>query len=173
MTVSITQTLIDAGLYLIEWSSDQADPTYTIYVDGYYSHTTKATQMTYAVNPGESFVLEVLDDDSAPSYATPARPRLCWYAPSGASRHVIEQQDGATWTELADISNDDRQALSYQCPVQGDGSSVVYRITPYDAAGNAGEAITITVAMVRHPDPLSLTTAYDEDEQTLTFTEAI
>jgi len=173
MTVTLTIQEVDTSLYLLNWSSDLSDPTYRVYVDGFLTQTTKNTTDLIGVASGESPVFEVLDDASAPQYARPSRPTLCWYAPSGATRHVVEVQDGETWTELSDFENLDRLALKFIAPALSDGESATYRITPYDTAGNDGTAITISFTQVRHPDPLDLTSAFDDGTQTITITEAV
>jgi hypothetical protein len=172
MTVTISITQVDYALYLLRWSSDLPDPTYKVYIDGDLYQTTKQEELLYGVASGLTPVFEILDDNSDPGYARSSFPRLCWYAPADAVRHVIERQDGETWTELTDFENEDKRFLKYNAPALSDGKSATYRITPYDSAGNDGAAKTITFTMVRHPDPLDLTTAYDSDTQTLTFTEA-
>lgn len=106
-----------------------------------------------SVPPGDHPFLEILDDDrAAPSPAFPGRLTLHWLAVAGVSSYRIEEYVSSVWTTRDTVTANGQRSFTWLSRWLEDGQTHQFRITPIDAAGNAGTALTLSAKMVRHPD---------------------
>ena len=160
MVSLVSMYYIGPGQLRIVYSSDASDPTFTIYREGVLIATTTQTEITLAVAPGTSPVIEILDDGSAPTPAYPAQIILTWLAVAGSANYQIAQYNGSSWTTLATITDDGSPTFSWTSNPQPDGQVATFKVTPIGSNGNAGTALTFAKLVVRFPDTPSVSITY-------------
>lgn len=94
--VTIEQPVqISANTWRVSWSSDQSDPTFYVYRDGELLGETERTWWDFTLVPGESLMVQVLDDAAAdPSDVTDGRVTLAWYGVADTDYYRIDQRAG-------------------------------------------------------------------------------
>lgn len=140
--------------WVLSWTSDQVDPEFRVYLDGVLVSTQTSTEYQLRSEYGQLVIVEVLDVAAdVPSDAFPANMIQGWRRDSDAALYVIEEYVSAVWTERARIVPDEAlDWLAYATGALTDETVAIWRVTPYDAAGNAGTAVSFSALMVRHPD---------------------
>ena len=136
---------------------------YHWYLDGMYVGATAAKARSFQLPPGSQAEIEAadtLDPDYDPLSFTPAaypaRKTLWWVRSpdSDVGKYRIEQQkDVGEWTQLAEIPAAGSWDFWFTTGRLDDLADYAWRITPIDAAGNAGDPILFTQEkIVRKPD---------------------
>lgn len=185
MTVTVDSVLRLGNFTTVTVSSDLGGTVYFHwYLDGSWLGGGTETERTIAMQTGDEGRLEVqdtTDEDydpitNAPA-GYPARRTIWWVrsADSDVERYLVEQQkDGGAWSTIGTVPHVDGQ-WSYQflSPRLTDLSSYAWRVTPYDAALNAGTAVTLdTVKVVRTPDAPAFTATFNAGPTTVTLAAA-
>ena len=167
--------------WVIAWTSDQVSPTYRVYRDGRLIATTTAQSITITVAAGsETPVIEVLDDAAdLPAAGFPGRALLAWFrSATGSLNHFrVEEYVGAAWTlrrKLRDPGSTINAAgyFTWKSRWLEDVTTHQFRVIPVGDNGNQGSAMTFAVFVVRHPDPPSVTVAWDSGTAKVTITAA-
>lgn len=170
MTVTMEKRVWeDEASFVDSWSSDLGGtPTFFVYLDGELINTTKSTSMrfyaapgTESGEPGEQPMIQVLDAAGEPTYAAPGRFWLSWYPDSDAEYYLVEEAPQGVFSEVKRVTE---SGLGfYRCLTRwlSDGYDGQFRVTPVDAAGNAGTALVFVVTQVRHPDVPKVSYSYD------------
>lgn len=162
MTVAILASRwAGANQLEVEWTSDQADPVYRLYVDGELLAETELTVWRFAISPGTSPLIEIRDDATRPP-VYPGRATLHWRVAAGAVAYRVEAWSGTAWTVAGRVSVGGESAYAtWTSDWLADGQTHQFRLLPLDAAGNEGEAVELAALIVRHPDPPEVALSYD------------
>lgn len=178
MAITLNEPVqVGAGLWLLTWTSDVGAP-YRVYRDGVIVSTQESAEYYASVDDGDVPVIEVLDADTeSPSDAHPPKILLGWQRDADAVWYLVEEYSGGEWTERARIVPASLPGVSpawlaYSTGTVADVTSHQWRVTPYDAAGNAGTALSFTTLMVRYPDPPAVTFSYDSGTAKVTIAAA-
>jgi hypothetical protein len=160
------------GTWFFWWSSTLTAPVYRVYVDGVLVSTQEAAEITLPLRGGET--VEILDDPLAvPADAFPAVAVLGWPADPDAVRYLVEEYVDAAWVERDMLyAQTDEPWIAWTSRVLEDVTTHQFRVTAYDAAGNASTALALSVFMVRAPEPPAVTYVYNPDDGTLTVAAA-
>ena len=172
-------------LVVVTVTSDLAPPIYFHwYVDGSYISATIEATFTIGLGPDEQVRIECIDTTDADfdpianaPEGWPARRTLWWTRPTDTDvdHYLIEQQqDGGEFAAIGTIHQWTGQwDYSFLTEPMDDLSVYSWRITPYDAAGNAGAATTIgPEKIVRTPDAPDYTVSFDPETEHMTFEAA-
>lgn len=178
MTVTMEKRVWeDEANFIDSWSSDLGGtPTFFVYLDGELVNTTESTSMrfyaapgTESGEPGEQPMIQVLDAAGEPTYAAPGRFWLSWYPDADAEYYLVEEAPKGVFSEIKRVTE---SGLGfYRCLTRWlwDGYDGQFRVTPVDAAGNAGAALVFVVTQVRHPDVPKVSYSYDPDTAKVTI----
>jgi hypothetical protein len=155
----------------LAWTTTETAPTFRVYCNGSLLVTTMQPWWIFRVVSGVYPIIEVLDTDSAtPTEVFPSTETLGWYADSDVHHWLVEQYVGAAWLECAEIENEGDLYYTWTSIELADAASHQFRITAYDAAGNASSSTTRTCLMVRHPDPPTASYTYASGTGKVTVT---
>lgn len=156
------------------------------YLDGLYVGSTTSTDSgqashTFALSPTEQARIDVLTSNSpdfdpvanAPA-AWPARRMLVFTRSFDANvvRYRIEQQKAAgAWSQIGMVQHDPRRWIyQFLTPRLDDLTQYAWRITPLDAAGQAGTLISLPAELiVRTPDAPTFTLTFNSGTARITF----
>ncbi len=134
------------------WSSTLTDPTYSVYHE---SRRILVTDLESIVVVGSGDVIpdvEVRDDELNPQQIeTPGRLILTWYG-QGEGEYLVEQHDGAGFVEVARLYDRGQGYFQFETAFLPDVALARFRVTPTDAAGNAGTAVEFKSTIARRPD---------------------
>jgi hypothetical protein len=148
---------IAAGIWRLEWSTDQTPPiTFRVYRDGLLIAQTEATSLTVAIAQDEAPVFEILDaDEGDPQRGYPSKLVLGWYAEAEPASYTIQEERGSgNWVDVDSLVNDGRTPyFTFTTRPLEDGEEHAYRIIPVGVNGNAGTALEIATLLVRTPTP--------------------
>ena len=167
MAVTFNQpVVISATQQLLSWTSDQVislSNPYRVYVDGILVSTQIGSEYTIAYEEGSNPVIEVLDEAAAvPSPAFPRYLVFGWAGDPDADRYLIEKNEGAGFVTVETIANDlSRAWMTYSTGTLADETTHTWRITPIDAAGNSGTAVTFVTLLVGYPTPPDVNFTYN------------
>lgn len=153
---------------------------YFWYLDGLYVGEGGPTR-TFALSPTEQARIEALASNSpdfdpianAPA-AWPARRMLVFTRSIDPNvvRYRIEQQRAAgAWSLIGTVQHDPRRWIyQFLTPRLDDLTQYAWRITPLDAAGQAGSIISLPAELiVRAPDAPSFTLTFNSGTAKITF----
>lgn len=157
---SVTGTWVGSTSWRISWTAGAGESA-DVYVDGVLVVSTNATDCIVGLD--DSAVVDVVLAGTEPAEAFPRRLTLAWAGDADAAEYRIEEYVGTTWTWRQTVANDGRAYFSWKTRVLEDETTHQFRITPYDAAGNAGTAETLSTLMVRVPDVPSVTWSIVEE----------
>ena len=176
MTVTIdTITRKDANTLVYEWSSDEDDPTYYIYVGAELVNATKATSQEFHVETDDYPAIEILDDaDTAPQYARSSRETLAWYAHASAEKYRVDELVSSVWTERAMIYDAGEGFFLWTSRPLEDVTQHEFRVVGIGTDGNDGQTpARIFVPIIRMPDVPNVAYTYNgATPKTVTITEA-
>lgn len=153
------------------------------YLDGAFVGSTSTGSRVFQLEAGDQAAVDVLDSTD-PSFdpvanapaGYPARRILEWTRPPEAdvSSYLVEQQRAAeAWTALGVVPQRLEWSHRLLTPRLDDLETYTWRVTPYDAAGNAGTAITIGPELVvRRPDAPGWSLSFDDGAQRITVSAA-
>ena len=82
----------------------------------------------------------------------------------------IEEYVDSEWAFLRSVPDDGSAQFSVTTDPIDDDTERQFRVRPFDAGGNDGTAITVSVTLARHPDPPNVTYAFDDGTKTVTIT---
>jgi hypothetical protein len=164
-----TPSYTSRGTVSLSWSSDLADPTYSIYKNGVLVAATKATSWQFTVSAGESPIIEVRDDDALPVKVWPSRLRLAWQQVDNAQAYRVEQYVDSAWVLKQGITATESPIYHYTTPVLADDTTHQFRVIPIGNNGQHGDPLLFSVLMVRHPDPPQADWAYSENTRKVTI----
>ncbi len=151
------------------------------WLDGLYQGASTSASRAFFTDVAQQARIEVVDSNdadfdwaaNAPA-AYPPRRSLWWVRSldSDVAHYKIEQQqDGGDWETLGYVTHR-RETWSYFFTTDrlDDLAEYSWRVTPIDAAGNAGTAVTIdSEKIVRTPDAPSFAVAFDEGTSRVEF----
>lgn len=139
------------------------------YLDGAFLSITAVGQKDFQISPGDQARVDVLDTTdpafdpiaNAPT-AYPARRSLWWVRSLSVDvdYYLVEQQaGGGQFQTMARVpQTPEAWALGWTSPRLTDVLNHTWRVTPYDAAGNAGTSKTFgPEKVVRRPDAPNFT----------------
>ncbi len=174
MAVTINEPVeITSTTWLLTWSSSLGSPTYRIYRDGVLVSTQTTTEYTLTISDGYAPVIEILDDATEAQPAFPGVLVLGWRNDADAAQYKIEEYAAGVWVLRETVVLDSEVAWqSYTTPALADETSHTWRVTPVDAAGNSGTAISFVVLMVRHPDVPDVLMTYSSGTAQVTVSAA-
>ena len=165
-------------------STSMADVlSYHWYLDGAWVGKTSGPTKSFMLGESEQLRLTAVpttDPDFDPIAHAPAGwpgRRTLWWVRSietdVATYRVEQQAAGGAWETLAEIpQNPGQWDFSFVTDRLDDLTEYTWRITPIDAAGNEGDPITVGPEnIVRTPDAPKFTIEFDEQTQTVEFTE--
>ena len=154
------------------------------YADGAWLGVTTSNSRTFHLETGDQLRLDVLDTTdpdfdpiaNAPA-GWPARRTLYWVRSTDAdvAAYKIEQQrEAAAFTTIGRVIADATSwTYDFLTPRLDDLTNYTWRITPIDAAGNLGTAITIgPEKIVRTPDAPRFTVTWNSGTFKMTFAAA-
>ena len=156
---------------------------YHWYVNGSYVGQTLVPYRTFVLDDDEQADIDTNDTNDADYDAVanapegyPSRRTIFWTASPDAdvAYYLVEQKkDAEDWATIATVANDGSWSFTLTTLRLTDLADYQWRVTPYDAAGNAGDAITIgPETVVRVPDGPVYELAFDDDTQLVTYSEA-
>lgn len=152
MAVTIDSvTPIGANTFQLSFSSSTPGATFYIYVDGVLCSMQSSGVYTLSNWTGAE-VVEILDTDADPSPAFPAVLTLGWLRDPDAASYKLEQWDGSAYVEYCTQAATLDTWQTFTTPALSDEAVAQWRITPYDAAGNAGTPTVCSALIVRYPD---------------------
>jgi hypothetical protein len=158
------QDIIATGIFnaLLRFSSNLADPTFYIYLDGNLIAITKETEYTLAVNLDENSIIEVLDDpDQMPMAVYPARIRLLWFYSEGTNYYKVEEYIDDVWVARNNI-RDNEGYMQFESRFLEDGTIHQFRIIPIGINGNEGTLREIAILCCRHPNVPNVDYTYEK-----------
>jgi len=166
---------VGGNSWRFSWSSDQDDPTFYVYdlSEGGLLDTTKGTSITITLEPGESRVLEVTEEElAAVPRGYPSRLLLYWYGPAGTSYYKVEEYVGAAWVTRARIYDRGQGHFTWRTRPLEDVTTHQFRIVPVGTNGNEGTPVTWSALMVTHPAPPEVDYAYSSGTGKVTVSAA-
>ena len=143
------------------------------YAEGAWVGRTVEPSRAFAVAVGDQLRVEVIDttDEDFDPVANapegyPARRTLWWTRSTDAdvrSYKVEEKKDAGSFVEVGSVRQEGEDwTLQFLTGRLDDLADYTWRITPIDAAGNEGTALTIgPETIVRRPDSPSFAISYD------------
>lgn len=153
----------------LTWETDLPGVvTFYVYRDGEAIGTTTAREYPVTIAAGEAPVFDVLDVSTPPARRWPRRVILSWYGTSAAEGYDVEEYDGASWRVVERVREDRRGYYTWESGVIADGATAQFRVTPVGADQVSGTQSTITVPMVRIPDPPAAGFAYSASTKRVT-----
>lgn len=158
---------------MFEWESDQASPTYYLYIDARLAETTTRTWKQLDVARGEVIQFDVFDESvSQPDPAYPSRALIAWDAVTDAVSYRIDQYVDSTWSELVLLRDTGATYYRYLTAVLDDDTSYLFRVVPIAENNIEGIAREVSLFMIRRPNPPDVTYAYNATSATITIDEA-
>ncbi len=153
----------------VRWSSNLSDPLFSVFKDGFLIDITKQTEKIFLLNPGESLIIEILDDPSLkPAIAFSSRLTLGWYPSAGAKSYRIDEFVGAGFVEVTNITDNEEGFFIWKTRPLEDDKIHQFRIVPIGLNDVEGTIRNFTVLMVRHPNPPDQNFSYSEATKQLT-----
>lgn len=136
----------------VSYSNGIEGSTYYIYRNGELESRTTDTTATLTVTPFERPQFDIFDAPTAGIQFFPERAVIQMNVSAGCTGIVVEEQVDATWITRQNLIVTDESVVEYESRVLEDDSTHTFRATPYDEAGNAGEASVFPFKMIRRPD---------------------
>lgn len=162
--------------WLLSWSSNLSDQTFRVYQDGTLIAQTTDTSILLVVPAGSNPVIDVLDDDTpdAPGASTrrSGHVTLIWPDIADTASYLVEHNDGGGWVELGTVEDDGSSQFQFRTGYLADMTTHQFRITPTGTNGNTGSVVTVSLLMVRHPDPPAVESTWDSGTSTFTVASA-
>lgn len=153
----------------VTWSSDLTDPFFSVFKDGFLIDITNQTEKIFLLNPGESLIIEILDDpNQLPAIAFESRLTLGWYPSAGSKRYRIDEFVNAAFVEVASINDNEEGFFTWKTRPLEDDTTHQFRIVPIGLNDVEGTIRNFTVLMVRHPNPPDQNFTYSEVTNQLT-----
>ena len=170
MTATITATAqTSATGWKVTWASDQASPTFYVWVNGLFAYATQLLAGLFTVAPGTQLNLEIYDNPAdSPVAAYSGQINLFLYGVEGAAKYSIEEQVAGNWLTRYTQPENGGWAYNWKSRYLEDCQTHNFRITPIDAAGNPGTPVTTASYIVRHPDIPAQNFSYNPATQALT-----
>lgn len=164
---------IAPNTFRVAWTSDLADPTFRVFRNGRKVGKTKDTAWTFSVAPGESPVIEVTDDGSAPARVFPRRVLLTWFGTDPDVDHYrVDKKVSGSWEEKGRVRRRDGVYYDWRSAWLADDTVHEFRVVPVGKNGNDGPALTWSVLMVGYPDPPDVSYDYDAGTGKVTISAA-
>ena len=184
MISSFSQTRF-ANTTIVTVASTLSAPVYYFwYLDGIPAGMTATPSKAFALSPGDQQTVDCLDSNdagfdpvaNAPA-GWPARRTLEFIRSIDPTidRYLVEQQaNGGAWSTLCTI-HDDKSKWAYTARTGqlADLTSYAWRVTPIDAAGNAGApTVLATELVVRTPDAPAFAVSFVPGSDQVEFSAA-
>ncbi len=149
-------------MWKLTFSSDLSEPTFFIYRDGVLWNTTQNTEINVYIDAEETPVFDIFDSaNDVPGLAFPGRAVLNWDATIATKEYRIEEFVAAVWKLRQVIKDNGQGYFRFQSRWLEDVTSHQFRVIAVGENGNDSIARTLTVFMVRNPDPPRVTFSYD------------
>lgn len=169
MVTELALTYLAADRVRLSWASDADDPIYRVYRDGELVLTTRATTYDAAIADGAAPVFDVVDQEDADPSAFPPFAVVQWYQVADAAAYRVEQYVDSAWTMLVTVADDGRGYYQHRTATLADDTTHQFRVVPVSAAGNDGTPTTLSILMVRYPDPPDPAFSYDSGSTTVSI----
>lgn len=159
MAVTFGETVqLSATSFRVSWSSSLGSPPpdgYRIYRNGaQVGDITTVESLTVSLQPGESLVLEVLDEaGQQPATAFPNRFTLGWKPVAAAREYRVEEYVSGSWTARKVVPEDGSAFYRWESRHLEDDTTHQFRVVPVGTNGNDGTPLSFSALMVRYPDP--------------------
>jgi len=169
VTIDPIVTYTSDSSAVVRWSSDQADPTFYVWVDGRARAPTKLTSGTFSFEREAPPVIDVFDDPAArPRFARGATAVLA-FNDVGADAYLIERDSGSGYTlEQYVVPQVFRHLLETGLIVEG---GETFRVTPI-VDGVPQTPVTAVADPVRVPYPPDVAITIDVDTKQVTVAAA-
>jgi len=162
--------LLDRYTVRFSWTSNLDDPTFWVYRNGVLATVTKATSVTWSVDPAEELVVEVLDDANAkPARSFPGRFTLHWQGTAGVDHYRIEESVSGVWTTRGRVADIGQNYFRWVSRWLEDETTHQFRIIPVGTNKNEGTPKTFSALMVRNPDVPDVNWSYDAGTKKVTI----
>jgi len=97
---------------------------------------------------------------------------LQWSVVSGVKSYIIEELVGSTWAERFRSANEGARYIAYQTRFLDDSTTYSFRLKVVDQFGRTKTGETISVFVVRNPDPPGISLSYSSGTNELTISES-
>jgi len=172
MVTIISQVRTGDKSTLITYSSSLGDPVFYIYVDGNLAAQTTQPEYTIAVNPGETVVVEILDDAATqPMQIFPGKVRLGWFFVEDTDYYRIDEYIEDEWVERRKMPENNGY-MEFESRFLEDGQDHQFRIVPVGVNGNEGTGKEFSVLTVRTPDTPDVDYTYSNVTNKITIEDA-
>lgn len=160
--VLLTPVQIAGGLWLVRWTSNYTG-AFLVYRDGKLLGVTHVKRFhVFVQDDDEAPLIEVLPDSTpTPVTAFSARLELRFSRVAGAVKYTVEQLEGGSWVNKANIREDGRSVYEYRSDVVSDDTTHQFRVSAVDADGQSSTPATVSKHLIRHPDPPDVSIEYD------------
>jgi hypothetical protein len=182
MSVSYATTRVGNTTVVTVSSTLSGDVYFYWFVDGMFVGVSDANSRGFTLDDGDRSRIEVVDSNDAeldPAAIAPAgypaRKTLFWVRSLGNVDHyrIDQQKNGGDWSEVGNVTADDRWSYSFLSARLDDLASYSWRIVPVDPTGNDGNALTIDPeTIVRTPDAPAFACAFSQATHRITITGA-
>ena len=170
MTVTIEYQQTGARSYLFRWSSDTSSK-FWVYRNGVIVWAdTPNTEMVVSLAAGEVARIEVFDTAAeAPGAVLSGYVRVHWYAGTAVDYYNIQQYSGG-WTTIARREDNGESYFTWTSSFLDDVTSYTFGILPVGDNGNEGDRTSLSILVVRYPDPPDIASIEYNGAETPTIT---
>ncbi len=159
---------VGAASWRIAWSSDLADPTYDVYVNGALVRQQKTNTLVVSGDYIDTYLVEVVDDGLPPGYAGGNRSELAFNSDPNAERYSIEYDGGSGYSKVAELPAGGGRERMRTHPLN-DQATHGFRVTPVRPDGTLGTPAVVSGKTVRHADVPIATFTYSAGPGTVTI----
>lgn len=150
---------VGASAWRLTWTSDVADPTFNIYVNGVQAAEQRVNTFVVGGDYIDTHVVEVMDDGSAPRYAANNRSELLFNTDANADHYDVEHNPGSGFVKIAQMPRAGGREAMRTSPLD-DASVHQFRVTPVREDGTSGTVVTVSGRSIRHADVPLVSLAY-------------
>lgn len=171
MAVTVGQATSPArGIWDLNFSSDLGGtPTFYIYRDAELVNTTTLTRYQVTIAAGESPVFAIFDDAADRPDSFSSRAHIQWLYQADIDYYRVEEFISAAWVERKRLTSKvTKQIYDFNSRVLEDVTTHQFRVTAVGVNGNESTASSITLFMIRTPDPPDVTYSYTNGTKLIT-----
>lgn len=173
MTVSILYIAQPSPTRIDVYVSSTEDPaTFYPWKNGEAMAPTEVSPISFTVSPFEQPQLDIFDDAGDTPNFYPDSMTAQWNARTNATGYRVYEYISTAWLLRQDIIALGQPVFRWQSRRLEDGQTHLFKVVPYDANGNDGDAWQISFPMIRPPDHDVLALAYDSGTTKVTIDDA-
>jgi hypothetical protein len=171
---SLTCTRTGPSSARLTFTSSLATPTFYVWRDGRLLGATENGFWDVLVMAGEYPVFEVFDDAATPPLSRfPDHVDVQWFTGGALVAHyLVEQLVDAAWLLRARIAESGKGYYHWLSPRLADDTTYQFRVKAVSTIGAESLAASLTILLVRVPDPPAVTFTYDADTGLVTLSAA-